>query len=818
MSTNQLFQALTGKNINLWPFQAESAEILNSSKNLLLSAPTGTGKTWAGLIGFIDSWVSGTPHADRILYALPLRSLASSLYISTNDAIKQAIKSSLLTEQQRVRLNELEITIQTGDQKEDPFFDGDICFTTIDQLLTGFLNIPASLPLRLANINTGALIGSLVIIDEIHLLEPQRSLATLIEMGKQLSGLTQFLLMSATLSHSSFAWLQNIFQAEIIELRNQEMNKMPGQRDKKRKIDFIPKPLEAAFILKQHEKGRTIVICNTVERSQKIFRDILNRKASECEDCHVILLHSRYFKKDRQKKERDLSRWFGPEALQSNVILIATQVIEAGIDISAEVLHTEVCPANALLQRMGRCARYPNRNKGKCFVYVLEQNDKGQVKYGPYRSKLNQQFIQATESYIIKLSGQLLDYQEEKKLIDEVHSQGEQSCYAEIHRESNQTHRRVLATISQCDRSQISNLIRDIDSISIYIHGQPEDLDIFNGLELLSVPRTSLYHFKKILEQEQEPQEWIAKIPVSDDEERENSDYHWRNVRSFSELRSGWLVVFNPYYAYYDPEVGLIWSEAGKSMEPVYSAKAKIASYSYRMETYKQHAQNTLTALCHRDSNVIKARTLLAIKYGLNEVIIRDVEMLLCLLHDTGKLAEQYQQASRLWEIDRYPESGLNVNQPLAHTTYHPQTDWEVQRAKKYNRGKHAVEGAFAIADAFYQQFIDMTEEGKGEELLRVFLTAIARHHAPTAKSMTNIRFVPQACTLLNEIIQENGLKHNVENLIESAGSKDQKEFIQCLFDPSYPEQTEWLALYAFLIRRLRLADQESFAIIDERR
>jgi CRISPR-associated endonuclease/helicase Cas3 len=116
----------------------------------------------------------------------------------------------------------------------------------------------------------------------------------------------------------------------------------------------------ASLILKEHaqlqdcEHGRiTLVVCNTVERACQTF-DALR---SEGRNQDIELVHSRFRPAERAAwRERFLCR----EACRSGVdrIIVATQVVEAGVDISAGCLVTELAPWPGLVQRFGRCARY----------------------------------------------------------------------------------------------------------------------------------------------------------------------------------------------------------------------------------------------------------------------------------------------------------------------------------------------------------------------------------------------------------------------------------------------------------------------------
>jgi CRISPR-associated endonuclease/helicase Cas3 len=107
----------------------------------------------------------------------------------------------------------------------------------------------------------------------------------------------------------------------------------------------------------------TLMICNTVERAVAVYRALraLRKNASQdalFDDDHLLLLHSRFRGHERvnwpdklKAFEKGGGHHSGPR------IIVATQVIEAGVDISASVLYTELCPLASLIQRLGRCAR-----------------------------------------------------------------------------------------------------------------------------------------------------------------------------------------------------------------------------------------------------------------------------------------------------------------------------------------------------------------------------------------------------------------------------------------------------------------------------
>src|SRR5690606_40474080 len=96
--------------------------------------------------------------------------------------------------------------------------------------------------------------------------------------------------------------------------------------------------------------------CNTVEMASSVFRALSSID-------HKVLLTSRFRGEDRAQHEQRLidfeaKRKAGmlPEH-DPGLICVSTQVVEAGVDISAHRLFTEPRPWPTMLQRLGRLTR-----------------------------------------------------------------------------------------------------------------------------------------------------------------------------------------------------------------------------------------------------------------------------------------------------------------------------------------------------------------------------------------------------------------------------------------------------------------------------
>jgi CRISPR-associated endonuclease/helicase Cas3 len=141
--------------------------------------------------------------------------------------------------------------------------------------------------------------------------------------------------------------------------------------------DFAQRILAKHADVPAGDFGRiTLVVCNTVDRACRTF-DAL-RMAGRTEGLELV--HSRFRPAEREGwRERFLSR--SACTPQVDRIIVATQVVEAGVDLSAGCLMTELAPWPSLIQRFGRCARYGG--SGEVLVVDRGRDEASAAPYEP---------------------------------------------------------------------------------------------------------------------------------------------------------------------------------------------------------------------------------------------------------------------------------------------------------------------------------------------------------------------------------------------------------------------------------------------------
>jgi CRISPR-associated endonuclease/helicase Cas3 len=96
---------------------------------------------------------------------------------------------------------------------------------------------------------------------------------------------------------------------------------------------------------------KLLLVCNTVKKAQAVF----SKLQQQYNQFAHLLIHSRFRRKDRARKEQLLREEFEKRLYPCWVV--ATQVVEVSLDISFDRMITDCAPLDALIQRFGRINR-----------------------------------------------------------------------------------------------------------------------------------------------------------------------------------------------------------------------------------------------------------------------------------------------------------------------------------------------------------------------------------------------------------------------------------------------------------------------------
>ncbi len=794
----------------LWPHQERVFDLLlKERRNVILQAPTGSGKTRAALYPFLTAldheteYYQDFPH--KCLYSVPMRVLARQFY----EEYSQTVRKYNL----RYALN-ITTAIQTGERSENRDLSADLIFATIDQTLSSFLLSPYSLPLRQANLNAAAVLTSYLVFDEFHLFDPDSTLPTTLHMLQMLRGITPFVLMTATFSKDMLAGLAEVLDAAVVPGTDEEKEQLQHleSQQKTRRYHVANEPLTAQAVLDRHQ-GRSLVICNTVDRARALYEALQRAKDPHTE---VWLLHSRFLRKDRDEIEERLRTHFARGAKDGSLIVVSTQAVEVGVDITSTALHTELAPANAILQRAGRCARYKSE-EGDVYIYpyVLDANTGEQLDLcehpEPYAGKEQRKLFRPTLEQFWACSGYALDFRAEQEIISAVHGPLDQQIIELLRRGAYEHRRRMFAVMRHDDTADARHLIREIFQQQVTIHPNPDELRLspFDAPSFGVYPGTLQKYIKGWLERAAELElPWAVKylraVPDEDQSQANRSAYEWEEVYTPDTAWGAPLIVVHPSLATYDPALGFLPDRGGdwQATLPILEQRSERPFPTYRLETYEDHIRRVYQAFEELWAEVDYAARRLEARYGWPRGSIRRAAELAVLLHDVGKLSVKWQG----W-VKRYQDAigmPLPPGQAYAHTEVQNEAHRDAER-KAGRRPWHAVEGALAVEPLLWNAL------DENAVLVKAVYSAIARHHTPASFKNKEYKLRTDSATHIIEVLAAFGYEHlRVE--LKMAGQDDEDlrgEFVIDLSDDPHEEELACFLTYLLIVRILRRADQE---------
>ncbi len=115
--------------------------------------------------------------------------------------------------------------------------------------------------------------------------------------------------------------------------------------------------LADAIVNARHPELMTLAIVNRVDRAQALHQAIEKRLLKlKPATPTLALVHSRFRPTDRRREMEKVVAT--KDGNPHGRIVVATQAVEAGVDISAAVMFTEIAPWSSMVQRFGRANRY----------------------------------------------------------------------------------------------------------------------------------------------------------------------------------------------------------------------------------------------------------------------------------------------------------------------------------------------------------------------------------------------------------------------------------------------------------------------------
>ncbi|MCL6626876.1 MAG: CRISPR-associated helicase Cas3', partial [Alicyclobacillus shizuokensis] len=403
MRFEKFFSLVTGNH----PYPYQSRLAARERFPDVVHVPTGVGKTAAVVLAWIwrrrfasDQVRVETPR--RLVYCLPQRVLVEQTYRNIHAWLKAVSKiedgyDSDLELRPLSGQRPISVHLLMGgdvDNEWEMHPEGDVVLVgTQDQLLSRALNRGYGLsrykwPAHFALLSNDVL----WVVDELQLADVGLWTTTQLQAFRELFGTygpTNTLWMSATFHPQ---WLSTVdfrrraSELDVLELDEEDLkddglrsivmarkSRVPSNlaltKENSRKDGMQYAKEVAELVTRHHVPGTlTLVVVNRVSRARRIFEAV---KQAYPAGKNVLLIHSRFRAHERRQQMTNLGQCTG------DCIVVATQAVEAGVDISAQTLITELAPWPSLIQRFGRCNRRGEQADAK--VLVIDLEDEGDL-------------------------------------------------------------------------------------------------------------------------------------------------------------------------------------------------------------------------------------------------------------------------------------------------------------------------------------------------------------------------------------------------------------------------------------------------------
>lgn len=344
--------------------------IANRNENIMVTAPTGMGKTEAGLL-----WCGDT----KCFFVLPLKTAINAMYgrikelandVEAEDVYKSrvALVHSDMKSYYLKDANDKDTDYDFNYEELSRQFCLPVTVCTPDQIFDFVLKYPGyEYKLAISSY-------SKFIIDEIQMYSPDILAAIIyaIKMIHIMGG--KVAVLTATLPPFVKEELLKIF-GDDVQLADFSTEGILRHNvkvfDDKLKTDDV---IQIVNETNSDTVKKYLVVCNTVKTANRIYRELSESNI----DAEINLFHANFIKKDRMEKEKEIMVASKKKLNEMNKpeIWISTSVVEASLDIDFDILITELSDLFSLFQRFGRTNRKGKKDFSdyNCYVFTELQD------------------------------------------------------------------------------------------------------------------------------------------------------------------------------------------------------------------------------------------------------------------------------------------------------------------------------------------------------------------------------------------------------------------------------------------------------------
>lgn len=380
--------------------------ISNRDENIIMIAPTGRGKTEAGLLWCGDN---------KCFFVLPLKTAINAMYgrikelandVEAEDVYKSrvALVHSDMKSYYLKDANDKDTDYDFNYEELSRQFCLPVTVCTPDQIFDFVLKYPGyEYKLAISSY-------SKFIIDEIQMYSPDILAAIIyaIKMIHIMGG--KVAVLTATLPPFVKEELLKIFGDDV------QLADFSTEGILRHNVKVFDDKLETDDVIEIVNETNSdtvkkyLVVCNTVKTANRIYRELSESNI----DAEINLFHANFIKKDRMKKEKEIMKASEKELNEMNKpeIWISTSVVEASLDIDFDILITELSDLFSLFQRFGRTNRKGKKDFSNfnCYVFT-ELQDRAD-------SFIDKDIHNLSKDAIVTVEG-LLTEQEKNSLIEQ---------------------------------------------------------------------------------------------------------------------------------------------------------------------------------------------------------------------------------------------------------------------------------------------------------------------------------------------------------------------------------------------------------------